>query len=122
MSTFLQDLLRPTILSNLFLSLLTVLIIWWLRRVVLRIAHQRFDDPVARYQWQKNSTYLAIILILLFVGPMWISDFRYAATGMPARLHLFWAAFGWVGNCATGFGDEFFRLDFYYVSSSFPSG
>lgn len=80
MNTSWQDILSPTILPNLFFSFLAVLIILWLRRVVLRIAHQRVDDPMSRYQWQKNSTYLAVVLILLLIGPMWISDFRYAAT------------------------------------------
>lgn len=70
----------PSLLVNLFISLLIILTVWLLRRLLLRIALQRFDSAATRYQWRKISDYVAVALIVLLVGPLWIGGLGNTAT------------------------------------------
>jgi small-conductance mechanosensitive channel len=72
--------LAPILLVNLLISLLIILAVWLLRRLLLRIALQRFDSAVTRYQWRKISDYVSVVLIVLLVGPLWIGGLGNAAT------------------------------------------
>lgn len=75
-----EIILVPTILVNLLASLLIILTIWLLRRLLLRIALQRFDNAVTRYQWRKISDYTAAVLIILLLGPLWVGGLGNTAT------------------------------------------
>lgn len=70
----------PTLLVNLLSSLLIILTVWLLRRLLLRIALERFDSAVTRYQWRKVSDYIAAALIVLLMGPLWIGGLDNTAT------------------------------------------
>ncbi|GIK42920.1 MAG: mechanosensitive ion channel protein MscS [Chloroflexota bacterium] len=70
----------PTTLMNLLASLLIILTIWLLRDLLLRVALQRFDSAVTRYQWRKISDYVAAVLIVLLVGPLWMGGLGNTAT------------------------------------------
>ncbi len=65
---------------KLLLSVLTILVLWLARRLVLRVANRRIDDPRARYQWSKSSGYIAFILGLLLLGQIWLEAIRNIGT------------------------------------------
>ena len=72
--------LTPILYSKLSLSLLTILALWLLRKLVLSIALQRFEDLRIRYQWRKTSGYISGILGILLVGWIWFEGFQSIAT------------------------------------------
>jgi small-conductance mechanosensitive channel len=65
---------------KLLLSVLTIVLLWLARRLVLRLANRRIDDPRSRYQWSKSSGYLAFILGLLVLGQIWLEAIRNLGT------------------------------------------
>lgn len=72
--------LDPSLLENLFLSLLIILTLWLLRQLLLRTALQRFENAVTRYQWRKISGYITAVLIVVLVGPLWLGGLGNTAT------------------------------------------
>jgi len=72
--------INPITLKNLILSFVIILVIWLVRRFIIQVIHDRFDDSFTRYQWQKTSGYLSVLLIIVLVGPMWLGAFRDTAT------------------------------------------
>jgi len=72
--------IAPDIQLKLGLSVVTVVALWLVRRLVLRMANRRLDDPRARYQWSKSSGYAAFILGLLLLGQIWLEAVRNMGT------------------------------------------
>jgi small-conductance mechanosensitive channel len=66
--------------DRLFYSLLTILILWAVRRVVLWIIWRRVDDVRVRYRWQKTTTYVVVPIGILLVGRIWYEGFSSLAT------------------------------------------
>lgn len=64
--------LGPSVQLNLILSVLVIVLVWGLRRLVLRIVEGHLDDVRSRYQWAKSSAYVAFVLAVLGVGPIWL--------------------------------------------------
>ena len=60
--------LGPEAQNNLLFSLLTVVLLYGFRRLVLRVVERRVDDPKVQYQWAKSSSYVALILSLSGCG------------------------------------------------------
>lgn len=64
--------------------LLTVLILastWLLRRIVVRIAHARVQDPTLHYRWEKSSRAVMYAIVILLLGRVWFPDgFQDVAT------------------------------------------
>jgi small-conductance mechanosensitive channel len=46
----------------------------------MQAVFRRFDNSVIRYQWQKISGYIAVVIIIVLVGPTWMSGFQNTAT------------------------------------------
>jgi len=61
-------------------SLLIILLIWTLRRLVVRVVEGRVDDPRSRYQWAKASGYTAFLVAVLLVGQIWLQGLRTLGT------------------------------------------
>ncbi len=70
----------PDTQLKILLSVLTVVALWLVRRLVLRMAGRRIEDPRARYQWSKSSGYAAFILGLLLLGQIWLDAVRNMGT------------------------------------------
>jgi small-conductance mechanosensitive channel len=68
--------IRPKLLS----SLLIIILLWFLRLIVLRIAYQRIESVSTRYWWKKVSTYVAVVLGVTLVGPIWMTGIQSLAT------------------------------------------
>lgn len=72
--------IAPDLQVKVLLSVLTVAALWLARRLVLRVANRKIEDPRARYQWSKSSGYAAFILGLLLLGQIWLEAVRNLGT------------------------------------------
>lgn len=70
----LQDLtgISPLIQTKIGLSLAAILVIWLLRRVVMRLLSSQLEEPRTRYQWGKGTAYAAYIIGFLVLGQIWL--------------------------------------------------
>ncbi|MFC1660135.1 mechanosensitive ion channel family protein [Gemmatimonadota bacterium] len=65
---------------KILLSVLAVVLVYAMKRVVMRVVEGRVDDPKLLYQWSKTSSYLAFFLTFLMVGTVWIEGVRHLST------------------------------------------
>ncbi len=79
---WLQDTLGilPEAEFRLLATLIVILLLWIARRLSLRAVNHRTEDRVVRYQWKKNSLYLATSFGILLVGLIWFDWFKSVAT------------------------------------------
>lgn len=66
--------------GNLFTSLVYILVLWLLRRLILKGVWQRVDDSRTRYQWSKISNYVTFFVATLLLGRIWLKEFQSVAT------------------------------------------
>jgi len=66
--------------GKLLATLITILALFALRVLVVRIVSQRFEDPGTLYRWRKTTIYLAFILGVLVVGNIWVSALQGIST------------------------------------------
>ncbi|MBN1423835.1 mechanosensitive ion channel [Candidatus Fermentibacteria bacterium] len=66
--------------SRLLISLVTVLLLWLLRSLILRAVLRQTTEPRTRYAWQKVSGYVAVAVGLTFLALLWVETFRSFAT------------------------------------------
>lgn len=66
--------------EKLFYSLLVLTIVWMLRLLLMAIISRRTEDSSVLYRWRKTSEYVALVLVVLVIGRIWIEDLRSAAT------------------------------------------
>lgn len=72
--------LGPEAQKNLLLSVLAIVLIYVIRRLVLRVVDRRVDDPRTLYQWSKSSSHVALFLSVLLVGTVWFEGLRSLGT------------------------------------------
>lgn len=73
------------LLDNIFtrkvvLSAGILLLIWAMRFVLMWIVVNRLESDVARFQWQKALSYVAAVLSVFLVGPIWSDGFTNITT------------------------------------------
>jgi len=61
-------------------TLITIVVLFALRALVLRIVSQRVEDPGTLYRWRKTTIYLAFIFGVLVVGNIWVSALKGLST------------------------------------------
>jgi small-conductance mechanosensitive channel len=96
--------LSPETQGKLLLSVLAVLVVYGLRRLVMRIVDRRVTEPKVLYQWSKTSSYVAFFVSLLMVGTVWIEGLLHVSTflgllsaGLAIALRDLVASFaGWI--------------------------
>jgi small-conductance mechanosensitive channel len=66
--------------NNVLFSLLAIILIYGLRRLVLRFVDRRVADPKIVYQWSKSSSYVALLLSVITVGTIWLEGLRSLGT------------------------------------------
>ncbi len=66
--------------NHVLLSLVAIVVVYALRRVLLRIVDKRVEDPKVIYQWSKNSSYVALLLCVILVGSIWLEGLRSLGT------------------------------------------
>lgn len=72
--------LSPTAQVQIAGSVIVVLVIWLVRRIILRIVWSRVDDVRTRYRWQKTTSYVLVPLGMLIIGRIWFAGFGSIAT------------------------------------------
>jgi small-conductance mechanosensitive channel len=72
--------LSPALQLKLFNSLLVIVALWLLRLGVMQVVRRRTTDVRTRYQWQKTSTYVSVVLGLLIIGRIWFEGIHSLAT------------------------------------------
>jgi small-conductance mechanosensitive channel len=66
--------------QKLVLSLIALAAIVLARSLLLRHVHRRFEDPAVLYQWRKLSGYVAALLGVALLVPIWLGDIQNFAT------------------------------------------
>ena len=66
--------------EKLFYSLLILTAVWVIRLLILALIGRRTEDASVLYRWRKSSEYVALLLVALLLGRIWIEDLRSAAT------------------------------------------
>jgi len=66
--------------TKLYITVITLLALWMIRRIILWIVLRRVDDLAARYRWQKATGYITIVLALVLIGRVWIQGLQAAVT------------------------------------------
>lgn len=72
--------LSPGLQTKLLESLAVIVVLWALRRIVLRIRSRRHDDPHVLYRWRKGSAYIAFAVGTLLVSRMWFEGIQTLST------------------------------------------
>ncbi len=72
--------LEPDVQGKLLLSAVAMLAVWLIRRLILRVAESRVQDPRVRYQWAKSSGYVAVFVALLLLAQIWLEAIRNMGT------------------------------------------
>ncbi|GBD91123.1 small-conductance mechanosensitive channel [bacterium BMS3Abin04] len=70
----------PYAQSNILLSLITIIILWFSQRLVIRLIISRIEDPPVKYQWQKIIKYIAVLLGIIFIVRIWFGAFSSLGT------------------------------------------
>jgi small-conductance mechanosensitive channel len=66
--------------EKLLYSLIALAIIWAIRLILLALIGRRTEDAAALYRWRKKSEYVALVLVVLLIGRIWIVDLQSVAT------------------------------------------
>lgn len=72
--------INPELMRDFFVTFIIILILWFFRKVVLRIAFKRMKDVRVQYQWRKVSTYVSVLLATILIGRVWFEAFQSLAT------------------------------------------
>ncbi|MCP4757040.1 MAG: mechanosensitive ion channel family protein [Proteobacteria bacterium] len=70
----------PEITNKLLISLFAILVLWFIRLLVLKLALSRIENITVRYQWRKSVTYAIGVLGILLVGRIWFEAFHSIST------------------------------------------
>ncbi len=72
--------LSPELQSQILDTIIIVVTLWLLRIIILQIVNYQVADIRSRYHWRKFSTYIAVILGIVLVGPLWLIGLQSLAT------------------------------------------
>ncbi len=80
--TKLQELigLTPDVQKKIIASLVVILVLWVIRYLIIRIIWRKTENIRIRYQWRRTTNYFFGILVLLFLGIIWLREFRPLGT------------------------------------------
>lgn len=66
--------------GKIFTSVVVVVLVYLLRRLVMRVVDRRVDDSRLLYQWSKGSSRAAFVLGLLLVAMIWLEAIQSLGT------------------------------------------
>ncbi|KPL12189.1 mechanosensitive ion channel protein MscS [candidate division BRC1 bacterium SM23_51] len=72
--------ISPQVQGKIFSSVTTILLIWLVRWLVLRVAYRRYEDVRIRYRWRKTSLYIAFMVGVIVVGRVWFVGIQSLST------------------------------------------
>ncbi len=82
MSEFIENYLglSPETQSQIFLTIITIVVIWAIQRAVIKLLINRIEDPPIRYQWQKVIKYISVTIALILLVRIWFGAFTSLGT------------------------------------------
>jgi small-conductance mechanosensitive channel len=72
--------LAAVIQENIVKSLVTLLVLWIISRLLLRLASRQQTDSRKLYQWKKTTNYVVTGLAIIFLANIWFDGFRSITT------------------------------------------
>lgn len=72
--------LSPASQNKILGTLAIILLVVALRWIIVNLVLSRVEDLRTRYNWQKTTTYLVVILGILLAGPLWLSGIQSLVT------------------------------------------
>lgn len=72
--------LNPEIQTKILISIIVIIILWFLRKLVLRIVYRKTEKPDVLYQWRKISAYVTSVIAVLIIGRIWFKGFESIST------------------------------------------
>lgn len=66
--------------TNAFLSLVVVVVVYFLRRGLLAVVAGRVDDQAARYRWAKRTASVAFVISAILLVQIWFTALRSLGT------------------------------------------
>ena len=66
--------------GKIFTSIVVVVLVYLLRRLVMRVVDRRVDDSRLLYQWSKGSSRAGFVLALLLVAMIWLEAIQSLGT------------------------------------------
>jgi len=66
--------------SKLFTTFITIILLWLVRRLVLKVIYKRKEDARFHYRWRKISVYIAFGLGFFLIGRLWFEGFQSIST------------------------------------------
>lgn len=72
--------LGPDAQNNILLSVLAVILVYGLRKLILRLVDRKVEDPRLLYQWSKSSAYVALLVSFILIGTIWLEGLRSLGT------------------------------------------
>ncbi len=61
-------------------TLLSIFLLWLLRKILLKIIFKRIQDVRLQYRWRKTSVYVIFTIAFLIIGRVWFEGFSSIAT------------------------------------------
>ena len=61
-------------LMKMVVMILSLMAIWIVRHIVIRVVWHRTDDVRARYIWQKTTTYIALFFAFICISIIWVPN------------------------------------------------
>jgi small-conductance mechanosensitive channel len=70
----------PDLQGKLFLTAISIAVLWATHRIVLGLAYRNVTDPWSRYRWRKGVTYATLAVGIVLIGRTWIPGVQTLAT------------------------------------------
>lgn len=72
--------LSPELQGKFIATIIAILILWIIRKLILKIAFRKIQDIRLQYRWRKTSVYLISSIGFLLIGRIWFEGFQSIAT------------------------------------------
>lgn len=76
----LMPILNTAIARNFLVSVGIAVLIWAIRKIILRTIIHQMESDIARYQWQKTLNYVSAVLTIFIIAPLWSNGFSNMGT------------------------------------------
>lgn len=63
-------------LNKIFLSLAIILVLWILKKIILRIVWRQIKNVKLRYQWKRSLSFVIPLIGFILVSSVWLQAFR----------------------------------------------
>ncbi len=72
--------LDENLTNKIISTLLIVIFLFLIQKLILKIAHDRVQEHASRYIWQKLLAYITVALVIIFIGRIWLKDYKDLST------------------------------------------